>query len=106
MNGLPRHTSRVPRTRPAGLYETRHPGGGATYLIPVTNLVESVNFQLRKVTKTRGHFPTDTSALKLLRLAARNISDRRGGDLGTGTQGWHQALNQFEIHFPGRLRIT
>ena len=70
------------------------------------NMVESINFQLRKVTKTRGHFPTDTSALKLLRLAARNITDKRGGDLGTGTQGWHQALNQFEIHFPGRLGIT
>lgn len=75
-------------------------------VVYTTNLVESVNFQLRKVTKTRGHFPTDTSALKLLRLAARNISDRRGGDLGTGTRGWHQALNQFEIHFPGRLGIT
>jgi putative transposase len=54
-------------------------------VVYTTNLVESVNFQLRKVTKTRGHFPTDTSALKLLRLAARNISDKRGGDLGTGT---------------------
>lgn len=75
-------------------------------VVYTTNLVESVNFQLRKVTKTRGHFPTDTSALKLLRLAARNISDKRGGDLGTGTQGWHQALNQFEIHFPARLGIT
>jgi len=41
-----------------------------------------------------------------LRLAARNISDKRGGDLGTGTPGWHQALNQFEIHFPGRLGLT
>jgi len=75
-------------------------------VVYTTNLVESVNFQLRKVTKTRGHFPTDTSALKLLRLAARNISDKRGGDLGTGTQGWHRALNQFEIHFPGRLGLT
>lgn len=75
-------------------------------VVYTTNLVESVNYQLRKVSKTRGHFPTDTSALKLLRLAARNISDKRGGDLGTGTQGWHQALNQFEIHFPGRLGIT
>ena len=75
-------------------------------VVYTTNMVESINFQLRKVTKTRGHFPTDTSALKLLRLAARNITDKRGGDLGTGTQGWHQALNQFEIHFPGRLGIT
>jgi len=74
-------------------------------VVYTTNMVESVNYQLRKVTKTRGHFPTDGSALKLLRLAARNISDKRGGDLGTGTQGWHHALNQFEIHFPGRLGL-
>ena len=72
-------------------------------VVYTTNMVESINFQLRKVTKTRGHFPTDTSALKLLRLAARNITDKRGGALGVGTQGWHQALNQFEIHFPARL---
>ena len=49
-----------------------------------TNVVESVHYQLRKVTKTRGHFPTDQSALKLLRLAARNITNKRGGNLGTG----------------------
>ncbi len=48
----------------------------------------------------------DAAALKLLRLAARNISDKRGGDLGTGTWGWKHALNQFEIHFPGRLGLT
>ncbi len=75
-------------------------------VVYTTNLVESINYQLRKVTKTRGHFPTDDSALKLLRLAARNISDKRGGDLGTGTWGWKHALNQFEIHFPGRLGLT
>jgi putative transposase len=75
-------------------------------VVYTTNLVESINFQLRKVTKTRGHFPTDASALKLLRLAARNISDKRGGDLGTGTWGWKHALNAFEIHFPGRLGLT
>ena len=74
-------------------------------IVYTTNLVESINFQLRKVTKTRGHFPTDESALKLLRLAARNVSDKRGGDLGTGTWGWKRALNLFEIHFPGRLGI-
>jgi putative transposase len=75
-------------------------------VVYTTNMVESINYQLRKVTKTRGHFPTDIAALKLLRLAARNISDKRGGDLGTGTQGWHRALNAFEIHFPGRLGLT
>lgn len=75
-------------------------------IVYTTNLVESINFQLRKVTKTRGHFPTDESVLKLLRLAARNISDKRGGDLGTGTQGWQRALNAFDIHFPGRLGLN
>ena len=75
-------------------------------VVYTTNLVESINYQLRKVTKTRGHFPTDDAALKLLRLAARNISDKRGGDLGTGTWGWKHALNSFEIHFPGRLGLT
>lgn len=68
-------------------------------------MVESINFQLRKVTKTSGHCPTDQSALKLLRLAARNISDKRGGGLGTGTRGRSDALNAFDIHFPGRLGL-
>jgi len=35
-------------------------------VVYTTNLVESINYQLRKITKTRGHFPTDDSALKLL----------------------------------------
>jgi putative transposase len=69
-------------------------------------VAESINYKLRKITKTRGHFPTDDAALKLLRLGARNIADKRGGDLGTGTWGWKQALNQLEIHFPGRLGLT
>jgi putative transposase len=75
-------------------------------VIYTTNMIESINYQLRKVTKTRGHFPNDEAALKLLRLAIRNITNQRGGDLGTGTQGWAQALNAFEIHFPGRLGLT
>ena len=68
-------------------------------------MIESVNYQLRKVTKTRGHFPDDDAALKLLRLVARDLNTTRGGDAGTGTWGWNEALNAFEIHFPGRLNI-
>ena len=49
-----------------------------------TNLIESINFQLRKVTKARGSFPTDEAAMKLIYRALRNISDQRGGDTGTG----------------------
>ncbi len=75
-------------------------------VVYTTNLIESINFQLRKVTRNRGHFPTDEAALKLLRLAVRSITSERGGDMGTGTWGWKRALNAFEIHFPGRLHLA
>jgi len=75
-------------------------------IVYTTNMVESVNYQLRKVTKNRGHFPNDAAALKLLRLAARDIGTTRKGTAGTGTAGWKQALNAYEIHFPGRPQIA
>lgn len=74
-------------------------------IVYTTNMIESVNYQLRKVTKTRGHFPDDESVLKLLRLVARDLSTTRGGAAGTGSQGWNQALNYFEIYFPNRLNL-
>jgi putative transposase len=74
-------------------------------VIYTTNQIESINYQLRKVTKNRGHFPNDDAAIKLLYLALRNMNPERGGDIGTGTYGWKQALNAFAIHFPGRLPI-
>jgi putative transposase len=75
-------------------------------VIYTTNLIESINYMLRKITKTRGHFPNDDAALKLLYLGVRNIDTRRGGHSGTGTQGWKQALNAFAIHHPGRLPLN
>ena len=75
-------------------------------VIYTTNAIESLNYQLRKVTKTRGHFPTGDAVLKILYLAIRNIGNHRGGELGTGIQGWRQALNAFAITFPGRLDPT
>lgn len=74
-------------------------------IVYTTNMIESVNYQMRKASKTRGHFPDDEAALKLLRLIARNLTTTRGGDAGTGTWGWKQALNAFEMYFPGRLGI-
>ena len=65
-----------------------------------------MNYQLRKVSKNRGHFPNDAAALKLLRLVARDLTTTRGGEAGTGTWGWREALNILEIHFPGRLVFT
>ncbi|MGY6273866.1 IS256 family transposase, partial [Achromobacter denitrificans] len=42
-------------------------------VIYTTNAIESLNMQLRKIIKTRGHFPTDEAAIKLLSLALRNV---------------------------------
>jgi putative transposase len=74
-------------------------------IIYTTNMIESINFQIRKVTKARGSFPTDEAAMKLLYLALRNVSTKRGGEAGTGTPGWTAALNAFAIQFPDRLPI-
>jgi len=75
-------------------------------VVYTTNTIESINYQLRKVTKNRGHFPNERAALKLLYLAVRNITTERGGDAGTGTRGWTTCLNQLAIYFPGRFQIV
>ena len=45
------------------------------------------------------------AAMKLLYLGLRNISSERGGESGTGTQGWKIALNTMCRLFPGRLPL-
>lgn len=75
-------------------------------IVYTTNMIESVNYQLRKVSRNRGHFPHGPAALKLLRLVARDITTTRSGIAGTGTRSWRSALNVLAIHFPGRLPIT
>ena len=62
-------------------------------IVYTTNAIESINFQLRKITKNRGHFPDRDAAMKLLYLGLRNISSHRGGFSGTGTYNWTVALN-------------
>jgi putative transposase len=72
-------------------------------IVYTTNAIESINFQLRKITKNRGHFPDNDAAMKLIYLGLRNISSQRGGTSGTGTHGWKVALNTLARLFPGRL---
>jgi len=74
-------------------------------VVYTTNAIESMNFQLRKITKNRGHFPDSDAAMKLLYLGMRNISSNRGGSSGTGTNGWKEALNTLATLFPGRLKL-
>jgi transposase-like protein len=47
-------------------------------IIYTTNAIESLNYQLRKIIKNRGHFPSDDAVIKLLWLAIRDIEDKRG----------------------------
>jgi len=68
-------------------------------VIYTTNAIESVNAQLRKIIKTRGHFPTDDAAIKLLWLALRNITVK----WGTATHHWTDAMHQFAILYEERF---
>lgn len=71
-------------------------------LIYTTNAIESLHRGLRKIIKTRGHFPNDQAATKLLFLALRNIERR----WKAAPKEWLPALNQFDILFGERLRAT
>lgn len=76
-------------------------------VIYTTNALESINYQLRKITKNRGHFPNDDALVKLLYLGIRNMGERNKiGDTSNATWNWRAALNQFEIYFPGRLQLV
>jgi HKD family nuclease len=68
--------------------------------IYTTNAVESLNYQLRKVTKNRSSFSTDDAILKLLYLALRNASKK----WTMPVREWRQALNQFAVEF-GKERV-
>ena len=93
-------------------------------VIYTTNSIESLNYQLRKIIKNRGHFPSDDAVVKLLWLAICNIEDKRARDrlkergLGRGakrnaegrliegqiTTNWKQALAQLAIAYPDRIQ--
>ena len=68
--------------------------------IYTTNAIESLNFQLRKVTKNRLLFSTDDAIFKILYLAIRNASEKWTMPI----REWGQALNQFAIEF-GNERV-
>ena len=61
-------------------------------IIYTTNAVESLNSTARRIIKTRGSFPSDEAALKLLYLAIRNLTAK-----WDTIQGWKEAMNRFRI---------
>jgi transposase-like protein len=68
-------------------------------LIYTTHALERVHAQLRKIIKTRGHFPNDDAATKLLWLALRNLTAK----WERTAYAWSQAMNQFAILYGDRF---
>jgi putative transposase len=67
--------------------------------IYTTNSVESLNRSLRKIIKTRGGFPNQEAALKLLFLALRQAAKKWTMPI----HHWREALNHFTILWPERM---
>ena len=88
-------------------------------IIYTTNAIESLNYQLRKIIKNRGHFPSDDAVVKLLWLAIQDIEDKRARERekergkprtapgrlveGATVQGWKAALGALALAHPDRL---
>jgi putative transposase len=68
-------------------------------IIYTTNAIESLHMQLRKVLKSRGHFPNDEAATKLIYLALRNITKKWKNPPVI----WKLAATQFAIQFGERF---
>ena len=68
-------------------------------LLYTTNAIESLHMQLRKIVKTRGHFPTDEAATKLLYLALRNILQK----WKRSSHAWKAAMPYLAILFGTRF---
>jgi putative transposase len=71
-------------------------------VIYTTNAIESLNGRVRKIIKTRGHFPSDDAANKLIWLALRNIT----ADWGKAAHHWKEAMNQFAILYDDRFNVA
>jgi transposase-like protein len=70
-------------------------------VIYTTNAIESLNYSLRRMLKTRGSFPNDDSILKILYLAINRVAKKWTMPI----RDWKAALNQFVILFGDRVPV-
>ena len=68
-------------------------------IIYTTNAIESLNAKLRRAVRTRGHFPTDEAAIKLLYLVLRQVAQT----WKMPPREWCEAKTQFAIMFDDRF---
>jgi putative transposase len=96
-------------------------GPAVRRVIYTTNSIESLNYQLRKIIKNRGHFPNDDAVIKLLWLAIRDIEDKRSRERarqaargkdrqsvprlveGAQVTNWKAAINELYLAYPDRV---
>ena len=71
-------------------------------VIYTTNAIESLHMRLRKIIKSRSHFPSDEAAIKLLWLALQTMH----GHTTRSAKAWHEAMNQFAIFYGDRFTRT
>ena len=100
---MPPHPGRSHRTHQArSAQPLQRPSRGTRRhlpsFIPDTNAIEALNRQLRKAIKTKGHFPNEDAARKLVYLATQNAVPQ-----WTRTRNWTTALLAFKIHFGDRV---
>lgn len=69
-------------------------------MLYTTNAIESVNAQLRKVLRAKGHFPNDDAVFKLLFLALRNAQVRWKAPVN-----WSRVMSHFAVMFGDRLPV-
>ena len=85
--------------RPAGSTSPRSsPSPEVRRVVYTTNAIEALNRQLRKAIKTKGSFPSEDAARKLVYLAIQNAAPQ-----WTRTRGWTKALLAFKIQFGDRV---
>jgi len=71
-------------------------------ILDPTNAIESLNAQVRKAVRIRGHFPSEEAATKLIWLVLRKIQARwKNPPLS-----WHAAKAQLAIQFEDRLVVA
>jgi putative transposase len=71
-------------------------------ILYTTNAIESLNAQVRKAVRVRGHFPSEEAAAKLIWLVLRNVQARWKNPPIT----WHAAKTQLAIQFEDRFILT
>src|SRR6185369_16041175 len=68
-------------------------------VVYTTNAVESLHMSLRKIIKTRGSFPSEEAAIKLLYLAVSRTAAK-----WETVQHWKPFLNYLEVMCGDRIR--